>query len=95
MGRYTPPVPQSRYRLLFVPVLREKRETGRDSGVSLDGSEEESSSLLSPGSPSHSHDRELRLRGHLLRTARWCWCDLDTRDMIQRVYPLDYVYIPQ
>ena len=87
MRRYTPPVSQSCYRLSFVPVWGEEEEEAgreRDSGVSLDCSEEEISSPA--GTPAHSSGRELRSRGHLLRSARFCWCDRDTRDMILRVY---------
>ena len=93
MRRYTPPVSQSCYRLSFVPVWgeeKEEEEAGRerDSGVSLDCSDEEVSSPAD--TPAHSSGRELRSRGHLLRSARFCWCDRDTRDMILRVYITKY-----
>ena len=80
MGRYSPPVPPSRYRLSFVPVVGSTAtEMARDgdSGVGLDGSEEESCASSPAGE---------RMRGHLLRTARYCWCDRNTRDLMLQVY---------
>ena len=83
MSRFVPPVPSSRYRLAFVPVLsrgggvREGKGEGEgDSGVGLDGSEGETAA------PSHE---EKQMRGHLLRSARYCWCDRDTRELMMKV----------
>ena len=77
MGRYTPPVPPSRYRLTFVPVIGcgEKGREG-DSGVA---SEEEVAAAAV------GFVREERMKGHLLRTARYCWCYRDARILMQKV----------
>ena len=101
MNRYLPRVPSSRYRLGFVPVLaeteRDKRsergwegERGRerglerargweeeDSGVGLDGSEEGEAAVCS---------YEERMRGHLLRSERYCWCDKAARATLQNTH---------
>ena len=88
MSRYTPTVSQSRYHLSFVPVVRDTSEEG-DSGVGLDGSEEDSLSALSPSHTSSNTNNSsgggVRTRGHLMRTSRFCWCDKATRELIIKV----------
>ena len=55
---------------------REERE--EDSGVGMDGSEGEAGSCKE-GFKGQS------FKGHLLRTSKYCWCDRDTRMMMQQV----------
>ena len=76
MSRYTPPVPTSRYRMTFVPIIDQggKKEGGEgDSGV---GSEDEAAVTVSS---------RKELRGHMLRCARFCWCDRETRGLMMKV----------
>ena len=79
MGRYTPPVPSSRYQIAFVPVLDGVRKGGRkwteDSGLGSSGREV---------AVFCCEERE-RVRAHLLRTARHCWCDKHTKQLIMKV----------
>ena len=85
MSRYTPPVPQSQYHVSFVPVVCVSRDEGGDSGVSLDGSEEDSSPSSASSSSLGGCIGGLRMKGHLLRTCKACWCDKAARELILQV----------
>lgn len=77
MGRYCPPVPSSRYRLAFVPVVNpvsNKAEMSRERDSGVGGSEEELNISPTGG----------KMRGHLLRTAIYCWCDKETKELMMQ-----------
>lgn len=81
LGRYIPPVPSSRYHLAFIPVLDRVSEGGRkemrDSGLGSGGGEA-AAFCCEP-------EKRERIRGHLLRTDRYCWCDRTTKQLIMKV----------
>ena len=86
MRRYTPSVHPSRYRLVFVPVVGGDKTRERDSGIGgLDGSEEDQ--------PAARFTAEERSRGHLLRTAKYCWCDMDVKDKVLQWNPSAPIWI--
>lgn len=76
MGRYTPPVPSSRYQIAFVPVLDRVSKGGRKR---IEESGREVAVFC-------CKERE-RIRAHLLRTSRHCWCDKNTKQLIMKVRP--------
>ena len=100
MNRYNPRVPSSRYRLIFVPVVEDGREEGRDRGEVVRERErgggrrgregEEVSGVVLGGLEGETGGgcRE-RSKGHLLRTTRYCWCDRETKMMMKQVHMLD------
>ena len=74
MSRYSPPVPASRYRVTFVPVIDQGSKRGGGEGDSGVGSEDEAAVVVRGGA-----------RAHLLRCAKFCWCDRDTRELMIKV----------
>ena len=91
MNRYNPCVPRSRYTLRFVPVVEDGRDEGRErervggrKGREREGEEDSCVGLEGSEGGKGSGCRE-RLKGHLLRTTSYCWCDRETKMMMEQV----------
>ncbi|XP_022791715.1 uncharacterized protein LOC111330968 [Stylophora pistillata] len=63
LSRYTPPVPEERYKVDIVPVIDPEEKI------------EESTAFIDLQDNGCSEVDSTRLRPHILRTSDYCWCD--------------------